>query len=132
MFGLDTNVLVRPLTQDDPRQSRIASSLLADLAERGETIFLSGIVLCELCWVLRSAYEYEKNAISEVLEKILDTPQLSVEDRDLVRQALSDYRDGKGDFSDYLLARRAEQAGATLTYSFDRKLKGARLFKVLG
>ena len=73
MTGLDTNVLVRYLTQDEPRQSRRANALVAEAAAGGDRLFVSAVVLCELVWVLRGAYSLEKAAVVSALERILST-----------------------------------------------------------
>lgn len=101
-MGLDTNVLVLYLTQDDPAQSRKANALVAETVARGEPCFISGVVLCELVWVLRGAYELEKSTIAVTLERILSTAQFDVEEKDVVRRALEDYRAGSADFADYV------------------------------
>jgi len=129
--GLDTNVLVRYLTQDDPAQSRQANTVIAEAVERGDQCSVGVIVLCELVWVLREAYRLDKPTIAAALEKVLDTAQLVVEQADLARRALDDYRRGRGDFADYLIGWRNRQAGCSDTVTFDRALRGSRLFRVL-
>lgn len=66
-----------------------------------------------------------------ILEKILDTAQFVIEDRDLARQALADYRHGPGDFSDYLIGWRNRQAGCSETATFDRALRRSGLFRLV-
>ena len=131
MRGLDSNVLVRYLTQDDASQSRQANRLITESISRGEPLFLGAIVLCELVWVLRLAYRIRKSEIAETLTRILDTAQFVVEDADLCRQALSAYRDGSGDYSDYLLGGRNRKAGCSATATFDRRLRRSPLFEVI-
>jgi predicted nucleic acid-binding protein len=80
MIGLDTNVLVRYLVQDDPGQSRKATQVIAKQCTRDDPGFINRIVLCELVWVLESAYGYSKDTIVAVLEKLLRTSQLKIED----------------------------------------------------
>ncbi len=131
MTGLDTNVLVRYLTQDDPAQARRANAIVAETVAKGEHCFLSGVVLCELVWVLRGAYGLEKPAVVAVLDQMLSTVQFEIEEKDLVRRALEDYRTGRGDFADYMIGQRNREAGCAETVTFDRRLKGDRLFRVL-
>lgn len=131
MKGLDTNVLVRYLTQDDPVQSRKANALIAEAVDRGEQCPINVIVLCELVWVLREAYHFDKPTVAATLEKVLDTAQLVVEQADLARRALDDYRRGRGDFADYLIGWRNRQAGCSDTATFDRALGRSALFRVL-
>lgn len=129
MIGLDTNVLIRYLTQDDPVQAERAARVI-EVAEPG-SLFVSGIVVCETVWVLEEAYGHKRSAIADVLEQVLSTGQFAFEDRPLLLQALSDYRAGKGDLSDYLIGRVANRAGCTHTLTFDRALKGHTMFRLL-
>jgi len=131
MTGLDTNVLVRYLTQDDLAQARKANSLIDGAVGKGERLHLDVVVLCELVWVLRGAYDFGKETVAEAVEKILDAAQFSVEDRDLLREALEAYRAGRGDFADYVLGLRNRKAGCSATVTFDRALKKNELFTVL-
>jgi len=129
--GLDTNVLVRYLTQDDPRQSRRANALVAEAVSGGERLFVSTVVLCELVWVLRGAYALDKAAVVTALERILVTTQLEIDQKDVVRAALEDYRRAGGDFADYVIGRRGREAACDRTATFDRHLKASSLFRVL-
>jgi predicted nucleic-acid-binding protein len=119
MIGLDTNVLVRYLVQDDPEQSRRAAKCI----ESGTT-FIGCIVLCELVWVLESAYDFPRSTVAEALEKILMTGDFEIEDRDQAWTALRDYRRTKADYADCLIAHRNTAAGCEETATFDKKLKG--------
>ena len=131
MTGLDTNVLVRYLTQDDASQARKANALVADTVARGERCFVVGVVLCELVWVLRGAYAFDKATVVGVLERILATAQFTIDEKDVVRRAVDDYRSGKGDFADYLIGHHGQESGCRTTATFDRQLKGSALFQVL-
>ena len=112
MNGLDTNVLVRYVTADDPEQAEAARAVIEGAERRGERLFVSGIVLCELVWVLRGgAYGYGKEAIAGALSGLLDSPVFEVQQRNLVRRALASYRDGHADFADYLLGLVHQDAG---------------------
>jgi predicted nucleic-acid-binding protein len=131
MIGLDTNVLVRYLTQDDPTQSKKANVLIAAAAATRRRLHLDVIVLCELVWVLRGAYKLDKATVVDALQRILESGQFSIEDRDASREALAAYRTGAGDFSDYLLGSRNQKAGCEHTVSFDRALKKSTLFSIV-
>jgi predicted nucleic-acid-binding protein len=129
--GLDTNVLVRYLTQDDPRQAALAGREIEGAARKGEKLLVQPLVLCELVWILESAYEVRKGELLAVLERILRTAQFDIAEKDVVWRSLADYRAGKGDFADYFLARSNESGGAEITLTFDRALKGSPHFRVL-
>jgi predicted nucleic-acid-binding protein len=129
--GLDTNVLVRYLTQDDAAQARRANALLADATAKGDRCFIGGVVLCELPWVLRGAYDFDEATIVTTLDRILATAQFEIDDKDVVRRALEDYRTGKAAFADYMIGHHGQEAGCVATATFDRRLKGNRMFHVL-
>lgn len=101
MIGLDTNVLVRYVTQDDPAQAEQATRLIETRCATANPGRVAHIVLCELVWVLTRAYGYSKAQVVSVLEQILVTAELAVEDEGLAFQALDAYRTGGADFSDY-------------------------------
>ena len=131
MIGLDTNVLIRYLTQDDPAQSRRANELVEGALDREDRCAIAIMVLCEMVWVLRDAYRLDRATIGSALERVLDTTEFVVEERDIARRALSDYRGGPGDYADYVIGWRNRQAGCERTATFDRGLRGSELFQVL-
>ncbi len=131
MTGLDTNVLVRYIVQDDPRQSAKATEIIEAAARRDEELFIGPIVLCEMIWVLESAYEFPRGQIGDVVQQMLETERLEIEPRDLTWQALDDYRSTSADFADCLLGRMNQSAGCHTTVTFDRALKGLEAFRVL-
>jgi predicted nucleic acid-binding protein len=71
--GLDTNILVRYLTQDDPDQSGKVTRAMEEATRSGEPLFVNHIVLCELVWVLEAVYRLPKPKILSALEHILRT-----------------------------------------------------------
>lgn len=132
MRGLDTNVLVRYLTADDPVQTPLARALLEGGEERNERFHLSTVVVCELAWTLRGQpYRLGRGAIADVLEKLLETGLFEVQERDLVRRSVADYREGKADFPDYLIGQQNRHAGCGETVTFDRNLAEAKGFSLL-
>ena len=128
MRGLDTNVIVRYVTQDHREQSRRADAVFAAAASSGEKLFINAIVLCELVWVLRSAYGEPRGRIVPVIEGLVETPEVVVEGADLARHALADWQEGQGDFADYFLARRNQRSGCQTTLSFDKASRRSALF----
>ncbi len=131
MIGLDTNILVRYLTQDDPDQSRKAAQGIEKGLAAGHMFFISNIVICELVWVLESAYGYDCKEIVPVLENILRIRQFQFENKDLLWLSLSDYRSSKGDFPDHLIGQVGLQVGCLETLTFDSGLKHSPSFRVL-
>ena len=131
MIGLDTNILVRYLTQDDPDQSRKASKEIEKGLSAGHMFFIADIVMCELVWVLETAYRYDRREIIPVLENILRTKQFQFENKDLLWKSLADYRNKKGDFADHLIGLVGHSAGCRETITFDTGLKHNPVFRVL-
>jgi predicted nucleic-acid-binding protein len=131
MIGLDTNVLVRYLTQDDPAQYAKAAAFIDNATGQGEQLVVNTAVLCELTWVLDTSYEYSREEIARALEQILATAQFEVERLDEARQALADFRSTKADFSDALIGRINRSMGGDHTVTFDRGLKAVETFRLL-
>jgi predicted nucleic-acid-binding protein len=127
MTGLDTNILVRYLTQDDPNQTEIANREIQD----GLSFFITSIVMCELVWVLETAYNYSRQEIISALDQILLIYQFKFENKSLLQSALDNYRSEKGDFSDHLIAQIGKQAGCTETLTFDKELRANSSFRIL-
>lgn len=130
MIGLDTNVLVRHLVQDDPGQSRKATQVITKQCTRDDPGFINRIVLCELVWVLESAYGYSKDTVVAVLEKLLRTSQLKIEDVQAAWTAFRVYQKGKADFADCLMGTTNRLGGCEATVTFDQgagKLEGFRV-----
>jgi predicted nucleic-acid-binding protein len=131
MRGLDTNVLMRYLAADDPRQTAVAERLLEECQRKEESLFLPVLVVCELVWVLRRSYGQSKAQIVQTLERILGMQLLRVEHENLVRRSLTAYRAGKADFPDYLMGEICRQAGCRDIVTFDRGLRGALGYTVI-
>lgn len=120
MTGLDTNVIVRYLAQDDARQSALATHLVEQELSDRQPGFISLVVLVETGWVLRRAYAATEGEWRATVRDLLDTRQFAVERRDLVDGALTRLGEGGGDFADALIAEAAAAAGCDRTVSFDR------------
>ena len=131
MIGLDTNVIIRFLVMDDPTQAKKASTLVRTALKNQEELFIDSVVLCEMVWVLEGAYEFARDEIADVLEKILMTELIAIQDRDEAWLALNDYRQGRADFSDYYIGRINKNSGSDYTVTFDQELKECDLFVLL-
>jgi predicted nucleic-acid-binding protein len=131
MIGLDTNVLLRYLLQDDEVQGQKASRAISQAVARRESLFISVVALCEAVWVLESAYKQRKAEIVSVLDGLLETSGFEIEDRDLVRAAVDDYRSHKADFADCWIGRTGEAQQCRYTLTFERSLKTLEMFRVL-
>ena len=131
MIGLDTNVLVRYVTQDDPVQSAKASELIESLTTASPG-FVSLVSIVELVWVLQSCYQSAKSEVVTVLETLLRTRELTVEHAEVIWQALRKFVANKADFADCLIERCAHAAGCEYTATFDLNAVKAAGKKRLG
>lgn len=128
MIGLDTNVLVRYLTQDHPEQSAAATDLITGLDEDDQG-YVSVIVLVELVWVLERAYRASAEQIDGVVRGLLDAREIQIQDAEVVARALARRVPGVG-LADALIVEYGRRAGCTSTVTFDRRaaqLTDARL-----
>jgi predicted nucleic-acid-binding protein len=119
MIGLDTNVLVRYIMQDDLKQSPLASRLIESrsVESRG---FVPLVSVVELFWVMSSAYELDRGQLIAALEGLLRTKELVVERAEIVWKALRIFQTANVDFADCLIERSAAAAGCERTMTFDR------------
>jgi predicted nucleic-acid-binding protein len=118
VIGLDTNVLVRYVMQDDPRQSPSATQLIEALSAE-EPGFVPVVALVELVWVLSGSYGLDRKQIATVLDTLLRSKELVIDRADLVAQAVRRYSTAGADFADALIDRIAAAAGCTATMTFD-------------
>lgn len=121
MIGLDTNVLVRFLVQDDQLQFERARRLIKREAGRGDSVFISLLVLLETEWVLRSRYEFSKNEIIDTFSGLLDSVEVQFEDEGALEQALFVWQESSAEFADCLIGARHLLLGCSGTASFDGK-----------
>lgn len=124
MIGLDTNVIVRYVTQDDPAQSAAATKLMDSLSAETPG-FVPLVVAVELVCVLQSCYDAKRNAVAQVLETLLRSKELVVEQAELVWQALRRFSASHADFADCLIERSAHAAECQYTATFDKNAVAA-------
>ena len=120
MIALDTNVLVRFLTQDDPDQSAEAERLMSGLTADAPG-HVCREVLVELVWVLERAYKYARADIARALEGLLSATELVIEAADDVGAVLQLYEDKGFGFSDLMIRQSSLRSGASTLVTFDRK-----------
>lgn len=120
MIGLDTNVLVRYIADDDPVQSAAAAKVVESLSPDSPG-FVSLVVLAELIWVLQFSYDFNKNEITTVVEMMMRSAELQLEKAEVVAQALGQFRVSRADFSDCLIDRCSDAAGCQYTLTFDKR-----------
>ncbi len=120
MIGLDTNILVRYLVEDDAAQASKAARLIETRCTEDTPGFVNRVVLCELAWVLESAYDYPRATVAATLEILLRPAELKVDAADAAWAALTAYRGGGVDFSDAFIGRLNRDAGCDATATFDK------------
>jgi predicted nucleic-acid-binding protein len=128
MIGLDTNILVRYVTQDHPAQAAAAVKVMDSLSSDSPG-FLSLVVIAELVWVLQFSYRFNKNEIEHVLERLLRSRELAIERAEIVSQALRKFHGSRANFADCLIERcgHAAECQYVLTFDKDAAAAGMRL-----
>ena len=121
MIGIDTNVLVRYLAQDDPVQSPIATRIIQRGASEETPAYVSLVTLLETVWVLESAFGYSRPEVADVVEELLLVKSLMLQNEDEVFTANVHFRRNNIDFADALISAVAQWAGCSTTLTFDRK-----------
>jgi len=121
MLGLDTNVLVRFLVQDDQVQFERAQKLIGRESRTGSGVLISLLVLLETEWVLRSRYSLAKSEILAAFSGLLASAELRFEDEHSIEAALFAWKDSPADLADCLIGARHRALGCRATASFDVK-----------
>ena len=128
MIAIDTNILVRYITQDDLQQAEAAENLLAIYNNKPQSIFINNIVLCEFVWVLEKGYKYTQQQISSTIRIILSTEEFAFEYHNILWLALEEYELKNTDFSDSLISKLNHNLGYKQTFSFDKSAIKNNLF----
>ncbi|HET7131359.1 MAG TPA: type II toxin-antitoxin system VapC family toxin [Gammaproteobacteria bacterium] len=131
MIGLDTNVVVRYLVQDDRAQASAATALIERTLSADSPGLITGVTLCEIVWVLAECYAADRSRVDAVIEGLLTSRQLIVEDAAEVWAALGDWRESNADFSDALIGRLVAAQGGAKTVTFDRSAAKLPSFELL-
>ena len=121
MIGLDTNIIVRYLTQDDPIQSRKATEIIERRLSEENPGFVSIVAMVEIVWVLDRAYRLAAHEIASAIERMLQIGVLVVENEQEVFTAMIALKEGQGSFADAVIAALGAKARCSRTLTFDRK-----------
>lgn len=121
MIGLDTNILVRYLLDDDPHWSPVVARFVDGELTAERPGFINPITLVELVWALRRKPGYDRDKLSLLIENLLNSDSVVLGEAPAVERALNAFRDGSAGFADYLIAELNEQAGASTTVTIGRK-----------
>lgn len=130
MIGLDTNVVLRYLLQDDPAQSRKANRLIDGLSPENPA-FISIATTLEIVWVLRSLFKLTPKQIATQLEQLLAADALALQNEQQVFEATFALKRGLGEFKDALIGSLNAWAGCCETVTFDRRTTRLAHFRVL-
>lgn len=122
MIALDTNVLVRFLADDDPTQSPVAARIVQRAIDAGEHLFVPTVVLVETVWVLARAYKVPREELATVVDAVLRARHFAFDEDGVLARAARAYRDGTGDFADYVILEETRAGGAEALVTFDRAL----------
>lgn len=118
---LDTNLLVRYLTNDEPLKAKAVDNLLNKALNGELKIIIPSIVIAELTWVLESFYKMGPDKVSELVEAIMNTPGIEVMDKTLIKSALLLYRNKHIDLIDAWIIEFAREKVVKTIYTFDSK-----------
>ena len=131
MIGLDTNVLVRYVTQDDAKQAAAATKLFEHTLSTEGPGFVCLVTLCELAWVLADCYDAEKARIVAVIDGLLASRQIVVEEPERVWKALRAWEESPADFSDALVGEIVAANGCDKVVTFDKAASRLARFELL-
>jgi predicted nucleic-acid-binding protein len=132
MIGVDTNVLVRLIVNDDDRQARAVERFILENSTANARCYVSNMALIETVWVLETVYCYERSQVAEAMEAVLEVAQFDFDSPTDAKAAVDDFRRGPAEFVDCLIGRMNRFVGCEYTVTFDRKaakLEGFRLLK---
>jgi predicted nucleic-acid-binding protein len=121
MIGIDSNILVRYLTQDDPIQSPKATALIERRLTESDPGFVSVVAMAETVWVLERSYGFPDREIAAAIERTLQVDALVVENEQQVFTAMIALKQGRGSFADALIGALGARAGCSKTLTFDQK-----------
>jgi predicted nucleic-acid-binding protein len=130
MIGLDTNIIVRYLTQDDPVQSRRAEEIIEHTLSEDNPGFISLVTIAETAWVLERTYHQSNREIVRSIEMMLQADSLLIQNEQEVFTAMVALKIGAGTFADALIAALGQWAGCASTLTFDKRASRIRGFEL--
>lgn len=121
MIGVDTNVVIRYLAQDDAKQSALATRLIENQCSAAMPAYICLVVLVEVVWVSESCYGATRSEIATIVRRLLSVKQFVVQETEIAWQALRLFEASKADFSDCLIKCGAVAAGCDQIMTFDKQ-----------
>jgi predicted nucleic-acid-binding protein len=131
VIALDTNVLLRLLLRDEPKQAAVAEKAFASSASPDEPAVINAVVLSEAVWAMRKVYALPKEKVVGILRGLLAQSDISVVPDEPTQRALAAWEQGGAEFSDYLIAEINREIGCSSTFTFDRAAAKAHGFTLL-
>jgi predicted nucleic-acid-binding protein len=131
MIGLDTNIILRYLLQDDPKQSRQANQVIDRKLSDENPGFISLVAVLEIVWVLKSLFKRTPAQVAAHLEQLLAADTLEVQNEQQVFEAVFALKRGTGEFEDALIGALGAWTGCSMTLTFDRKATRLPHFRLL-
>ncbi len=132
MIGLDTNVVLRYLLQDDPKQTPLANRIFEHVLNERRPGFINLVTVLEIVWVLRSLARQTNAEIATHIERLLAADSLEVQNEQQVFEAAYALRRGTGEFEDALIGALSAWAGCAHTLTFDKKALRMPYFQLIG
>ncbi len=130
MKGIDTNILVRFLTKDDKKQSKVVYNIFKNAELKNEILFVSLLVILELIWVLEAVYDIKRADILNSLNELLLLPILKIENQLVLQQFIKATLGNNFDLPDLLIAQSAKSKGCNSIITFDKKASKSNLFEL--
>ena len=118
---VDTSVILRLLVKDDEAKIRASENLIRNAKERGVILYLLPVAVLEIVWVLEKLYKFNKKTIREIVEAILNTPELKCELAGVLLNAVRDYEEKNIKFADAVMGHWGLERGFSTVYTYDEK-----------
>ncbi len=118
---IDTSVILRLLIKDDPVKARSCEKLLKEAEQRGLILYLLPVAIMETVWVLEKIYKFERKTIREIIEAILNTPQLKIEMETVFRKAIRNYEEKNIKFADAMMGYWGLEKDLSIIFTYDEK-----------
>lgn len=118
---IDTNILIRILVKDDDIKRKACEKLLEKAKRKEVILYILPVAIIEIVWVLEKYYKLDKNVIRELVEAILNTPELKCEMEGVFKEAIKSYEEKNIKFADAVMGYWGIERGFSIVYTFDEK-----------
>ena len=118
---VDTSVLLRILVKDDEVKRKASENLIKNAKTSGITLYVPPVTILEVVWVLEKVYKFKKDAIREIVEAILNTPELNCDMDGVFKNAVRDYEEKNIKFADAMMGHWGLDKGFSTVFTYDEK-----------